>query len=68
VDVDTEGVEEGDELDETLCEDLGGKNEDENNRKRLAAAHAAASTDAIDIEGCEGVNMYADARSPGSTK
>jgi len=57
VGVDTEGVDEGNELDETLWEDSDSEEEDENDRKRLAATRAAASTDVMDIEECEGVNV-----------
>jgi hypothetical protein len=55
-DVDTEGLDEENELDERLWEDSDSE-DDESDCKQLAAAHAAASTDRMDIEGCEGVNV-----------
>jgi hypothetical protein len=56
VDVDTEGLDKENELDERLWEDSDSK-DDKSDRKQLAAARAAASTDRMDIEGCEGVNV-----------
>jgi hypothetical protein len=56
VDVYTEGLDEENELDERLWEDSDSK-DDKSDRKQLAAARAAASTDRMDIEGCEGVNV-----------
>jgi len=58
MDVDLDGVDEEQELDDDLWEDEDTE-EEENDRKRMAAAREVASSTVMDIEESEGISLQA---------